>query len=175
MALASEFIPDGNTLYKCCPPIRDDENRKKLWQGLLDSTIGFIVSDHSPCTPRLKLIESGDLQSAWGGISSLQFGLPIIWAEAKLLGLSLEQVIEWMATKPAEFVGLGLTKGKLSIGYDAYFIVFDENEPHIIKQENLKTSPTPFDGKKIHGKILATYINGQVAFMNQILKNKIIK
>ena len=55
------------------------------------------------------------------------------------------------------------------------FIVFDENEPHTIKQENLKTSPTPFDGKKIYGKILVTYINGQATFMDQIFKNKIIK
>ena len=166
LALASELIPEGNTLYKCCRPIRDDENRKKLWQGLIDSTIGFIVSDHSPCTPRLKLIESGDLQSAWGGISSLQFGLPIIWAEAKLLGLSLEQVIEWMATKPAEFVGLGLTKGRLSIGYDADFIVFDEMAETVVTKDSIKYrhKVTPYEGRAVLGKVEKTFLRGNLIF-----------
>ncbi|MBL4827799.1 MAG: allantoinase AllB, partial [Spongiibacteraceae bacterium] len=107
LTLFAENIPDGKTLFKCCPPIREDENRQKLWQGLVEGTLSFIVSDHSPCTPSLKNIDSGDLENAWGGISSLQFGLSIIWTEAKKRNMSLQQVVQWMATAPAQFAGLG--------------------------------------------------------------------
>ena len=107
LTLFSESIPDGKTLFKCCPPIREDANRQELWQGLADGTIEFIVSDHSPCTPQLKHIDSGDIEHAWGGISSLQFGFSIIWTEAQQRGYSVEQVIDWMATRPAKFAGLG--------------------------------------------------------------------
>jgi allantoinase len=80
LTLFAEACPDGKTLYKCCPPIREDANRTALWQGLAQGTIEFVVSDHSPCTPQLKHLDSGDLDKAWGGISSLQFGLPLIWS-----------------------------------------------------------------------------------------------
>ena len=86
----------------------------------------------------------------------------------KILGIG-NAIVDVICKVDDEFLKKNnLTKGTMKL-------VFDENESHTIKQENLKTSPTPFDGKKIYGKILATYINGQVAFMNQIFKNKIIK
>ena len=106
MTLFSEEIPDGKTLFKCCPPIREDENRQKLWQALKAGDIDFIVSDHSPCTPELKKIDSGDLESAWGGISALQFGLPLIWTEAKQRGFTLSDISHLMSTATAKFVGL---------------------------------------------------------------------
>ena len=84
LTLFAEAIPDGKTLFKCCPPIREDENRQRLWQGLDEGTIAFVVSDHSPCTPQLKHIDSGDIEHAWGGISSLQFWLSLMWTEGVL-------------------------------------------------------------------------------------------
>ena len=80
---AAEEIPDGATEFKCCPPIRERENREHLWDALRDGTIDFVVSDHSPCPPDMKLPDEGDFMNAWGGISSLQLRLPIIWTEAK--------------------------------------------------------------------------------------------
>jgi allantoinase len=74
LTLVAEDIADGDTRFKCTPPIRERENCEKLWQGLADGTIDFIVSDHSPCTPELKLLKEGNFDKAWGGISSLQFG-----------------------------------------------------------------------------------------------------
>ena len=79
---AAEEIPDGATEFKCCPPIRERENREQLWDALRDGTIDFVVSDHSPCPPDMKLPDEGDFMNAWGGISSLQLRLPIIWTEA---------------------------------------------------------------------------------------------
>lgn len=68
---ASEEIPDGATIYKCAPPIRDADNREKIWQGLLDGVVDSIASDHSPCPREMKRLEEGDFSTAWGGISGL--------------------------------------------------------------------------------------------------------
>src|SRR5437588_63759 len=69
---AAEDIPAGATEFKCCPPIRERENREQLWEALRDGTIDMVVSDHSPCPPEMKLPEQGDFMKAWGGISSLR-------------------------------------------------------------------------------------------------------
>jgi allantoinase len=162
LSLFAENIPDGKTLFKCCPPIREDANRQQLWQGLADGTIEFIVSDHSPCTPQLKHIDSGDIENAWGGISSLQFGLSIIWTEALVRGYSLAQVIDWMSTRPAEFAGLKGQKGKIAPGYDADLIVFDENARYTISADMIKYRHkiTPYEGREVQGRIVDTYLRG---------------
>ena len=99
LTIASENIPDGKTLFKCCPPIRENRNKEHLWQALKDGIISFIVSDHSPCTPQLKHIDTGDIEKAWGGISALQFGLSLIWTEAKSRGLNLVDISRLMSFK----------------------------------------------------------------------------
>ncbi|MBL4941929.1 MAG: allantoinase AllB [Colwellia sp.] len=166
LTLFSESIPDGKTVFKCCPPIREDANRHLLWQGLADGIIEFIVSDHSPCTPQLKHIDSGDIEHAWGGISSLQFGLSIIWSEAKERGYSLEQVIDWMATRPATFAGLGDKKGQIKAGFDADFIIFDADANYTITTEMIKYRHkiTPYEGRKVLGVVEQTFVRGQQVF-----------
>ena len=79
LTLRAEDVPDGATQFKCCPPIRDDANREALWAGLLDGTIDCVVSDHSPCPVAAKRLDTGDFGAAWGGIASLQLGLPVVW------------------------------------------------------------------------------------------------
>ena len=81
--------------------------------------------------------------------------------------IDINKVISLLTINPSKI--LGIDSPSVEEEKVADFVVFDENEPHTIKQENLKTSPTPFDEKNIHGKMLATYINGQVAFMNHCL------
>ncbi|MDQ6739924.1 MAG: allantoinase AllB, partial [Actinomycetota bacterium] len=113
LTLMAEEIPNGATAYKCCPPIREAANRELLWAGLEDGTIDCIVSDHSPSTLDLKDLENGDFAVAWGGVSSLQLGLSLIWTEARQRGITLEQVISWMSTKPAQLARL-TQKGQLA-------------------------------------------------------------
>src|SRR5258707_5504852 len=73
LVLTAEEIADGATAFKCSPPIREEANRQLLWSGLRDGTLDLIVSEHSPATPAMKDVASGDFGAAWGGISSLQF------------------------------------------------------------------------------------------------------
>lgn len=174
LTLFSEAIPDGKTLYKCCPPIREDENRQKLWQALKSGEINFIVSDHSPCTPQLKKIDSGDLEHAWGGISALQFGLPLIWTEARQRGFSLEQVSYLMSTATAEFVGLAAKKGKIAVGAYADLVVFDDQKQVTISRDMIKHKHkiTPYIGKQVVGEIVSTYLRGALVYSEQDIVGK---
>ncbi len=166
LTLFAETIPDGKTLYKCCPPIREDENRQRLWQGLTQGHIDFIVSDHSPCTPELKHIDSGNIEKAWGGISSLQFGLALIWTEAQQRGYNLAQVVDWMSHKPAVFAGLGQYKGRIASGYDADLVVFDDGCDYTVRAEDIlyRNKITPYEGKQVRGRVERTYVRGHKVF-----------
>ncbi|MDB5251391.1 MAG: allantoinase, partial [Flaviaesturariibacter sp.] len=75
----AEDIPDGQTIYKCAPPIRAASNNRMLKEALRDGILDFVASDHSPAPPALKEIGSGNLKSAWGGIAGLQLLLPASW------------------------------------------------------------------------------------------------
>jgi allantoinase len=174
LTLVAEDIPNGKTLFKCCPPIREQQNREHLWQGLADGTISFIVSDHSPCTPALKHINSGDIEKAWGGISSLQFGLSIIWTEAQQRGYSLLDVVNWMATEPANFAGLGHRKGQIAYGYDADLVVFDPEASYRIDRNMIKYRHkiTPYEGREVRGVVKRTYVRGQLVYNNNQLLGK---
>ncbi|HEV7169262.1 MAG TPA: allantoinase AllB [Micrococcaceae bacterium] len=161
LTLKAEEIPDGATAFKCCPPIREDANRELLWQGLLDGTIDCIVSDHSPSTLDLKDLDNGDFAVAWGGVSSLQLGLSLIWTEAQQRGIDLEQVISWMSTRPADLVGL-TEKGRLAPGSSADFAIFAANDTFVVDATRLKhKNPiTPYDGKTLTGIVRQTYLHG---------------
>ncbi len=163
LTLLSEEIPNGATAFKCCPPVREVDNREKLWEGLIDGTIDFIVSDHSPSTLALKDLGNGDFGVAWGGVSSLQLGLSLIWTEARRRGIELAKVLEWMSRRPAERVGLR-SKGRISLGYDADFAIFAADESYVVDATKLnhKNPITPYQGKVLAGKIRKTFVGGRL-------------
>src|SRR5258708_17121535 len=71
LTFCAEEIPDGATHFKCAPPIRERDNREQLWDALREGIIDFVASDHSPCPPEMKLVDTGNFLQAWGGIASL--------------------------------------------------------------------------------------------------------
>ncbi|WP_159821283.1 allantoinase AllB [Colwellia sp. 20A7] len=162
LTIASENIPDGKTLFKCCPPIRENQNREHLWQAISDGRLSFIVSDHSPCTPELKHIDTGDIEKAWGGISALQFGISLIWTEAKDRGFSLIDITRLMSTETAKFAGLDSVKGAIKVGNHADFLVFDPNAEFTITNEMIKHrhNITPYAGRKVTGQVQHTFVRG---------------
>lgn len=166
LTLYSETIPDGKTLFKCCPPIRDNKNRNLLWQAIDESLISFIVSDHSPCTPELKYIDTNDIEKAWGGISALQFSLPLIWTEAKQRGFDLVKLSKLMSLETAKFAGLEHIKGQIKVGHHADFLVFDDEKEYKISTDMIKHKHkiTPYVGKLVQGEIKRTYVRGNLVY-----------
>lgn len=162
--LSSEEIPDGATQFKCAPPIRERENNEKLWQALAEGVIDFIASDHSPCPPELK--GSGDFMKAWGGISSLQFGLPLVWTAARGKGFQPAEVSAWMSSNPAKLVGLEKRKGKIAAGFDADFVVWNPDEAFVVEPSSIyhRHTLTPYLGRTLFGKVHATYVRGKKVF-----------
>lgn len=166
LSFSAESIPDGDTRFKCSPPIRTEENRKHLWRSLKEGDIDFLSSDHSPSLPELKLLEEGDFLKAWGGISSLQLVLPITWTRGKENDISLELIAQWWSTRPAKFAGLH-SKGSIEIGKDADFVVWDpETSFEVNKDFPLfhKHTLTPYAGSRLYGRVIATFVRGHMVF-----------
>ncbi|OAH09435.1 allantoinase AllB [Streptomyces jeddahensis] len=159
LTLTAEEVPDGATEFKCCPPIREASNQDALWAGLADGTIDCIVSDHSPSTKDLK---TDDFATAWGGISSLQLGLPAIWTEARRRGHTLEDVVRWMAAGPAELAGLS-QKGAIQAGRDADFAVLAPDETFTVDPAELhhRNQVTAYAGRTLHGVVTSTWLRGE--------------
>jgi allantoinase len=162
LVLTAEEVPDGATQFKCCPPVREAANRELLWRGLEDGTIDCVVSDHSPCTAELKRLDTGDFGLAWGGISSLEIGLPVVWTEARRRGFGLRDIVRWMAEGPARLVGLA-RKGRIDVGYDADFCVFAPDEARVVDPKRLhhKHPVTPYEGRPLLGVVHSTWLHGE--------------
>ncbi|XP_034840236.1 allantoinase-like isoform X1 [Maniola hyperantus] len=163
LTLSASDVPRGHSEYKCAPPIRDADNKEKLWKYLLDDKLDLVVSDHSPCTPDLKC--SNTLE-AWGGISSVQFGLSLFWTQASHRGLDLRSISKYLSAGPANLCGLQDRKGTLKPGLEADLVYFDPDEsfivtPGIIRHKN---KLTPYVGKELKGVVKKTYVRGQLVF-----------
>jgi len=158
----AEQIPAGRYEFKCAPPIREHANRERLWQGLRDGIITSIVSDHSPCTPELK---RGHFHSAWGGISSLQFVLPIIWTEARNRGFTLQDVVRWTSEATARLARLK-KKGAIEAGRDADFAVFAPDERFVVDGSIIehRHKVTPYRGEELFGVVKETWLRGERVF-----------
>ncbi len=171
LTFAAEEIPAGATHFKCCPPVRERENREKLWTALKEGVIDMIVSDHSPCTANLKLMDEGDFLAAWGGIAALQFTLPVMWTgiEARAGGgFGLRELTQLMSAAPARLAGLDKRKGRFETGYDADIVIWHPEKgfkvvPEIIE---FKNKITPYAGMNLRGVVEATYVRGEKVYEN---------
>lgn len=179
LALTSEVIQAGDTRHKCCPPIRNQSNQDGLWTELLrddNSALTTIVSDHSPCTPNLKLLPAhivgtdksntttatGDFFDAWGGISSVGLGLSILWTAGRKRGITAEHVVKWCCSNTAKQVGLEQQKGDLSAGFDGDILIFDDEATFEVEEKNMlfKNRCSPYQGMKLQGMVKETWLRG---------------
>jgi allantoinase len=160
---AAEEIAAGATEFKCCPPIREHQNREELWQGLADGVIDMIVSDHSPCPGEMKLREAGDFMNAWGGIASLQLRLPVVWTEARRRGFTLEELVRWLCWNPAKQVGLDSRKGAIAAGFDADLVVWDPAAEFTVDATSLhhRHKITPYAHEVLSGVVQKTFLRGR--------------
>ncbi|KAL9603685.1 MAG: hypothetical protein Q9219_001004 [cf. Caloplaca sp. 3 TL-2023] len=184
LSLAAESIKTGDTRHKCCPPIRAKSNQDGLWEELMRDSgcIKTVVSDHSPCTPNLKLLPStipgtshvgplgltdeqdkGDFFSAWGGVSSVGLGLSILWTEGQKRGISARDIVRWCCKNTAKQVGLDGQKGGLAVGYDGDVAIFDDEGLFEVGEEAMlfRNKCSPYQGMTLKGVVKETWIRGQ--------------
>jgi allantoinase len=163
---AAEDIPYGATEHKCAPPIRNAENREALWKALEEGRIDMVATDHSPCPPEMKHLETGRWDQAWGGISSLGLALPVMWTAMQRRGLKLERIGEWMSAAPARLAGLAGRKGAIAPGADADFVVFDLETTWTVTPADLhfRHKLSPYLGAKLRGRVVETWLRGEPVF-----------
>ncbi|XP_065880138.1 allantoinase [Euphorbia lathyris] len=167
LAFSAEEIRDGDTRFKCSPPIRDAANKEALWKALLKGDIDMLSSDHSPTTPEFKLLNEGDFLKAWGGISSLQFMLPVTWTHGRKYGVTLEQLALWWSERPAKLAGQD-SKGAIKVGKHADIVIWEPNVefhlnndlPIFLKHHSISA----YMGNKLSGKVLATFVRGNLVY-----------
>jgi allantoinase len=159
----SEEIPDGATEFKCAPPIRERENRERLWRGLADEILDMVVSDHCPSPPEAKKRDSGDFAEARSGIASLGLTLAATWTAASERGFSLEDLARWMSAAPARLAGVSAWKGAIAAGKNADFVVWNPETEWRVEPERLhqRHKLTPWAGSVLKGVVEATYLKGR--------------
>lgn len=162
---SAEDIPDAATIYKCAPPIREKANNEKLKQALASGVLDFIGTDHSPATPNIKELESGNLAKAWGGIAGIQFLLSASWTALKDQ-LSLEKFIPLITENPASFLNLRQHKGLIAVGYDADLVVWDPEQSFEVQESDVlfRHKISPYIGRQLYGRVLHTFVAGKPAF-----------
>jgi allantoinase len=114
----------------------------------------------------MKCIDSGDFFKAWGGIASLQLGLPAMWTRMRAQKYSLKQLVEWMCAGPARLAGLDARKGTIAKGYDADIVVWNPEKNFTVQQNMLqhRHKLTPYLKSKLYGEVESTFLRGEMIY-----------
>ena len=163
LTFSAEEIVDGATEFKCAPPIREAENREKLWAALGDGTIDLVATDHSPCLPAMKLAEDGDFLRAWGGIASLQLSLPALWTQARSRSYAVRRVADWQCRRPAQLAALEGRKGAITVGSDADLVIWNPDATFRVEPSQLhhRHKITPYARRELAGVVETTFLRGR--------------
>ncbi|MDQ2837342.1 MAG: allantoinase AllB [Actinomycetota bacterium] len=176
LLLRADEIPDGSTVFKCCPPIRDAANQRQLWQGLLDGVLDCVVSDHSPCSIEDKQLATGDFGTAWGGIAGLQLSLPVTWTAASEHGASLAELARWMSSAPAALVGFP-DRGAIVAGRRADLCVLAPEEEFLVQEALLlhRNPASPYTGRRLRGVVRQTWLAGRPLELSQPPRGELLR
>lgn len=162
LILIDEDIPEDFGFWKMNPPLRGRKDREALIEGLLDGTIDCIATDHAP--HGLEEKSQSFMKSPFGIVGS-ETAFQLIYTHFVETGqFTLEQVINWLAVKPAEI--FGLNAGTLTVGASADVAIFDITKTCTIDKEDFlsKGENTPFIGWKVKGETQMTFVNGKLVW-----------
>ena len=161
LSLNENDIGDFKTFLKLSPPLRTENDRLALVQSVNDGTIDVIVSDHKPQDEESKRLTFAQAATGASGIETL---LPLALELFHNKSVDLKKLIASITSNPAKI--LGINKGSLDKGNDADLCIFDINKPWIVDKDKLKSKSknTPIENKKLQGKILKTFLKGELAY-----------
>ena len=157
--------------FKMNPPLRSEEDKAALIEGILDGTIELIATDHAPHTLAEK---SQGLAKSPMGIVGLETAFPLLYTHFVKKGiLSLEKLIQLMSINPNNRFYGNMTDKGLQVGQKADFTIYDLNQAYTIDPNNFYTQgrSCPFDGWEVFGRCLGTWANGKIAFLDDTLTN----
>lgn len=158
----NEFdVGDYRTFFKFTPPLRSEQDRLAMVAAVADGTIDIISSMHSPADEESKRLPFED---AAPGAVALESFLPAAMRLYHAGHLHLPALFRAMALNPAN--RLGLPQGRLTLGAPADLVLFDPDAPFLMDRFKLrsKSKNTPFDGARMEGKVLATWVGGTRIF-----------
>lgn len=170
LALVSEEIGSGKTEFKTSPPIRSISNQNSLWDAMKNYEIFNVSSSHQPVSIKSKCLiggkNRGNFMEAESGISSLQFCLPVFWTNCQKHSLSIIDVHRFLSYHPAKLTGLDQNKGRIQVGYDADFCIWDPEEEWTVSKEDalFKNKICPYFGKVLKGRVYATVVRGYFVY-----------
>jgi dihydroorotase len=161
LSLNENDIGDFKTFLKLSPPLRTEEDRMSLVDGLNNKTIDVIVSDHKPEDEEQKRLTFAQAATGSSGIETL---LPLSLELYHNDSVKLETIIRALTSNPAKI--LKINKGNLTVGNDADFCIVDINKPWIVKKDKLisKSKNTSIENKKLQGKVTNTFVKGVELF-----------
>jgi len=169
LTLTAEALADQGPLVKIGPPLRDEDDRVALWQGLATGTLDTVASDHAPKEKRLE----DDFVAAPYGSPQVETLLPLVYDGGVNGGwLSLPRLVEVMCENPARIFGLYPEKGCLQVGSDADLVVFDPRLEHTITQatQHSHAAYTAYEGRKVLGKPILSMQRGEILLENGELR-----
>ena len=161
LSLNENDIGDFKTFLKLSPPLRLEDDRTSLVSGIKSGLIDVIVSDHTPEDEEGKRLPFAQAATGAIGIETL---LPLALEMHHNQSLDLTKIIETLTINPAKI--LKINKGTLKKGSDADICVFDLDKPWVVNGDDLKSKSknTAIEGRKLHGKVFMTFLNGDLVF-----------
>lgn len=159
LLLTDKALESQDADYRMNPPLREEEDRLALIEGLKDGTLDAIATDHAPHTPQ----EKADFRKAPNGSIGMETSLAATLTALEGV-LTLPQILEKMSTAPARI--LGIPAGTLQVGANADVVLFDPQREWVVDPEKLhgKSKNTPFKGMKLKGKVALTIFRGRIVY-----------
>ncbi|MCL2163326.1 MAG: allantoinase AllB [Oscillospiraceae bacterium] len=164
------FAKKLGAMGKCAPPLRDSADTEKMWDALISGQIDILASDHSPCPLGMKDPPDGDIFKAWGGLSSCQNTLDIMFDEGvQKRGMCVTKLMKVMASNPAGIFGMK-NKGEIALGKDADIVLLEPDSSYILKSEDLyyRHRFSPYVGKEIGCRVMKTFVRGHLVYDRSI-------
>ncbi len=160
-ALNELAVGEYRTFSKLSPPLRTEDNRRAIVQGLADGTIDCIASDHLPQDQESKRLPFEQAEFGAAGLESLlALTLELVHNDHLELSAALAKV----TARPAEL--LNLPVGRLHVGGAADIAIFDPERPSRIEPDNFvsKSKNSPFDGRLVQGRVIRTIVDGRTIY-----------